>query len=129
MWTNYISDKKQWLAIFGNSYAPADLNISHAILRDNAITLKLFSRLEGNSYPDKWIKNEYNEYSFDLIINNVTALEIRNFNLYGQLELQINKKNSDFEITATINSACNFKCSASGIFISNIKAYNNDGAI
>ena len=81
MWTNYISDKKQWLAIFGDGYAPTDLNISYAILRDNAITLKLFSRLKDNSYPDKWIKNEYNEFSFDLIINNATTLEVEIFNL------------------------------------------------
>ncbi len=129
MWTNYISDKKQWLAIFGNGYAPTDLNISHAILRDNAITLKLFSRMKDNSYPDKWIKNEYNEFSFDLIINNATTLEVKNFNLCGPLELKINKNNSEFEIKATINSLCNITCKASGIFINNIKAYNNDGAI
>ncbi|MHC3823408.1 MULTISPECIES: Imm50 family immunity protein [unclassified Pseudomonas] len=129
MWIDYISDKKQWLAIFGNNYEPADLHISHAIFRDNAITLKLFSHLKGDSYPDKWIKNEYNEYSFDLIINDVKTVEIRNFNLYGKLKLEIKKNNNEHEIKATVNALCNFTCIASGIFIANIKAYNNDGAV
>lgn len=34
-------------------------------------------------------KNGYNEYTFDLIINGVTTVEIINFSFYGPLELEI----------------------------------------
>lgn len=129
MWTDFISDKKQWLAIFGNGYTPTNLSISHAIFSDNAITLKLFSHLTGNSYPEKWMKNGYNEYTFDLIINGVTTVEIINFSFYGPLELEIKKHNNNYEIKTTINTLCNFACSASAIFTTNIKAYHNDGAV
>ncbi|QRK85378.1 hypothetical protein JN757_06285 [Pseudomonas granadensis] len=129
MWTDYITDKKQWLAIFGDGYTPPNISISHAIFSDNAITLKLFSNLTGDSYPAKWIKNGYNECAFDLIINNVTTVEIINFSFYGPLDLKIKNNDNKYEIKATINMLCNFTCSASAIFITNIKAYHNDGAV
>lgn len=128
MWTDYISEKKQWISIFGNNYAPGNLNISYAIFGANAITLKLFSHIEGSGFPEKWIKNDYNEYSFDLIINNVDAVEITDFNFDGRLQLSIENDNKEYKIKIKIGTNCHFACTASGIFVSNIKSYKNDGA-
>jgi hypothetical protein len=128
MWTKQISDDKQWLFIFGENHAPTNLNISHAILLDRSVILKLYSPLENQPCPKKWIEKNYNEYEFDLTINEVSTLNITDFNAHGSIELKIEKTGDDCKIEITISNNCKITCKARQIFVSNIKAYHNDGS-
>ncbi|PWK26982.1 Imm50 family immunity protein [Pseudomonas sp. OV226] len=129
MWTSLISNKKQWESIFGVNYTPKKLKISYAIFKDNSITLTLYNAIEGNEAPDKWLKNGYNEYEFELLLNNVTNVNITNFSFYGALDLTIIKNSTDNDIQIEINNFCKIECKAQSISAINIKAYHNDGSV
>jgi hypothetical protein len=126
MWTSLISNKKQWSSIFGDNYTPKKLEISYAIFKDNSITLKLHNVIEGSEAPDKWLKNGYDEYEFELLLNDVSKVDITNFSFYGSVDLTIIKNISDNDIQIKINNFCKIECKAQSISAINIKAYHND---
>ncbi|MCF4998433.1 hypothetical protein GIW70_16240 [Pseudomonas syringae] len=128
MWTNYISNDKQWPSIFGENYAPKKINISHTLLLDKSVVIKLHCPLENTPCPKKWIEKNYNECEFDLTINGVITMEINNFNIHGSIELKIEKTGDDCKIEVTTSNNCKITCEARQVYVSNIKAYNNDGS-
>ncbi|MBC3364826.1 Imm50 family immunity protein [Pseudomonas sp. SWRI154] len=126
MWTDYITNKKKWTSVFGDNYTPEYLSIVYATLMDCSITLKLASPIETNNCPAKWIENGYNEFEFDLLLDQIDSISISKFNFHGSICITIAKSTEAHEILLKISDNCVINCIARGISISNIKAYYND---
>ncbi|SDO69023.1 Immunity protein 50 [Pseudomonas arsenicoxydans] len=128
MWTSLISDKKQWISVFGDKYTPKSLNISYAIFKDNSIKLKLYAPIEENKCPEKWLSNEHNKYEFELLFNQVCDVKISNFSFYGPIHIDITNNKNQNDIHIEINNYCKLACTAQSISAINIKAYHNDNS-
>jgi len=128
MWTSLISDKKQWISIFGDKYTPKSLNISYAILKDNSITLKVYAPIERNICPEKWVRNGHNEYEFEILLNKISEVRISNFSFYGAIHIEITNNETYSDIHIEINSYCKIHCIAQNTSMTNIKAYYNDNS-
>jgi hypothetical protein len=126
MWTAFIANNRTWTSIFGENYNPQELSISYATLKDQSITLKLNSPIDPKNAPIKWIEKDYNEFEFELLLEQIHLLDISNFNFYGPIRIAIEKNLSEHKIHLTISDRCTVNCKADGIFISNINAYHND---
>lgn len=91
MWTNFLSNKKPWTSIFGETNISPTLNISYAIFRGSSILLKISSPMQGSEYPKKWLNLGYNTYEFDLLFSNIKRIEITDFNFSGPANLSVKK--------------------------------------
>jgi hypothetical protein len=128
MWTSLISDKKQWISVFGDKYTPKSLNISYAIFKDNSIALKVYAPIEENTCPEKWLRNGHNEYEFEILLNEISDVKISNFSFYGPIHIEVNNNETYNDIHIEINNYCTLDCVAKRIFMTNIKAYYNDNS-
>ncbi|WP_080628590.1 Imm50 family immunity protein [Pseudomonas alvandae] len=126
VWTAFVANNRNWKSIFGENYNPKKLSISYAILKDQSITIKLNSPIDSNNCPIKWMEKGYNEFEFELFLEQIHSVDISNLIFCGPIQITIEKKPSEYEIRLKISDMCTVNCKADRISISNISAYHND---
>ena len=126
MWPYNIQNNAQWIYVFGKNHTPKNINISYAIFENQSMRLKLNSPIEPDHCPSKWIDKGYNEFEFELLLDQVNSITINEFNFSGPICISIKKNKTDHEIHLNTLDKCITKCTARGVYISNIKAYHND---
>ncbi|UVM52598.1 hypothetical protein LOY38_11450 [Pseudomonas sp. B21-015] len=73
-------------------------------------------------------KNGYNEFEFDLTLNDISTVAISQFNFHDTIDLTIERNSTQYDVKIKTPDTCRATYQAQGIFISNIKAYHNDGS-
>ena len=110
-----------WHSIFGESL-PKKTSIDMAVLRGNTILIRAFGPIEGMTYPEKWNKNGFNSFEFEILINNVDVVHIENYLLSGYFTLSVDLPN----ITVEAGNGCLLKCQAKGLSIINIRGFYDE---
>lgn len=108
MWPYNIQNNAQWIYVFGKNHTPENLtpknltpknlNISYAIFENQSMRLKLNSPIEPDHCPSKWTDKGYNEFEFELLLDQVNSITINEFNFSGPICIFIEKNKIDHEI-------------------------------
>lgn len=122
-WIKDIDGGMAWRSIFGESL-PKETKIDMAVLRGNTILIRAFGPLEGMLYPDKWDRNGFNSFEFEICIQGVDAICAKNYCLFGGFAIS----GSLPDITIETEGGCLFKCQAQGLSILNIHGFYDEQA-
>lgn len=88
-WVKDINGGMAWCSIFGE-FLPKETKIDMAVLRGNTVLIRVFGPLEGMLYPDKWDKNGFNSFEFEIFMQGVEAVCAENYCLFGGFSLSVN---------------------------------------
>lgn len=120
-WIKHTNSSMAWHSIFGESL-PKKTSIDMAILRGNTILIRAFGPLEGMTYPEKWSKNSFNSFEFEILINDVNSVHVENYFLFGYFTLWADLPN----ITVEAENGCLLKCQAKSLSIVNIRGFYDE---
>lgn len=120
-WIKDVSGGMAWRSIFGESL-PKETKIDMAVLRGDTVLMRVFGPLEGMLYPDKWDRNGFNSFEFEVFMQGVDAICVENYCLFGGFSLSV--KLSD--ITIKTDGGCLFKCQAKSLSIINIGGFYDE---
>ena len=95
-----------------------------AIFRGNSISIRAFGPIKGMTYPEKWDRNKFNAFEFEILITDVSTIHSENCFLFGNFSLVATLPN----ITIEAQNGCLLKIQAKSLTIINIRGFYDEQA-